>query len=85
MKKTIISAICLLAMFSCGPTREEMEQEKQNQTNVINPVNSKGISLIKIASYETADGTLHIYKFGNDTVYWAVGNSAQYPVSIQIK
>lgn len=76
MKKLIfLTTITILSSCANG--------NKENETQPIRDTNKTQLEVLGV--YQVEGGSLYIYKFNNDTIYWAEGRSSTSPVGLQVK
>jgi len=74
-------------MFTSCAQKENSDINPDDRELSIDPVKSNGSQspLEVLGVYDVEGGNLYVYKFGNDTIYWAEGRSSSYPVGLQVK
>jgi hypothetical protein len=74
-----------MIITSCSTPSEKINADNKQLSE--NPVlsNNEKTKLEVLGVYDLEGGTLYVYKFENDTIYWAEGRSSSYPVGLQIK
>lgn len=88
MKKILIFSLTTLLMTSCGPNNTEPHDSTDDSRSLSSTPVGSGMNktpLEVLGVFKTSGGNLYVYKFGNDTVYWAEGLNSSFPVSLQVK
>jgi hypothetical protein len=87
MKKLItLLSLSILTLTSCvDDINYKNKDDRKFATQPTRVDTTNKIQLEVLGIYKLEGGFLYIYKFNNDTIYWAEGTSSSYPVGLQVK
>lgn len=88
MKKLTFLAILLSSILSSCVDDSNFNTNKDDRKFATQPIRvdtTNKTQLEVLGIYQVEGGHLYIYKFNNDTIYWAEGTSSAYPVGLQVK
>ena len=87
MKKLIFLSILITSILSSCVDDNDFNANKDDRKFATQPirVDTNVTQLEVLGVYQVEGGHLYVYKFNNDTIYWAEGRSSNYPVGLQVK
>lgn len=88
MKKLTFLAILIASILSSCVDDSDFNTNKDDRKFATQPtrVDTTNVTQLEVLGiYQVEGGFLYIYKFNNDTIYWAEGRSSAYPVGLQVK
>lgn len=81
--KRILIAFSVILFVGCTESAPRSDAKSKSILPIANGSNQS--ELVVLGKYDISGGWLTVYRFGNDTLYVAEGQSDNYPVSVSVK